>query len=114
MARRLLNKIKTSDALPAALVVLRAIRDSSDTFPIKSAAAACIVIWETSQVLLRLCYLIRHDLTTQNQNAKSMRRDLTRLANRAVEVFADVCGKVKDVEYKLPPNAQENLARIEQ
>jgi hypothetical protein len=43
---------KKADALEAARITLRAIRDSSEAFPpLKSVVAATLIVWDTSKVI---------------------------------------------------------------
>lgn len=72
-------------AVAAARVVLRSIRDSSDGFPpLKSVAAAMMVVWD------------------MNEKVKSNRKDWRRLACRAMEIVGDVWQQTKDCDHAVP------------
>jgi hypothetical protein len=89
-------RIKKSDASAAALVALRAIRDSADVFPpVKSAAAAAATIWEMTQ------------------KVKSNKKDCELLARRAARILDHILGSTGDCGSELPAEALESVNEIE-
>jgi len=89
-------KKKKSDIPPAARVTLRAIRDSTDAFPlVKSAAAAVLVICEMSQ------------------KVKANKKDCKALACRATEIVYDISQQTNCYVDELPTEVQQSVDQIE-
>jgi hypothetical protein len=105
---------KKDDALGAARIALRAIKDSSEAFPpLRSVVSAALVVWDTSDVSL-LAKITSHVTHTSLQRVKSNKKDCRRLASRAVEQIHGIWRQTKDYGEEVPPEVQRSLTEIQQ
>ena len=96
-------------------VVLQAIKDTGDVFPpVKSAAAAVIVVWEMSRVSTKVCIFLRapHDCFML-QRTRSNRKDCEHLADRAAEIVQCIWAQTKHYRRgDLSVEVEQSINRI--
>jgi hypothetical protein len=87
---------RKADAMAAAGVAVRAIRDLADTCPpLKSVAAVVVVVWDTSKVRTFLKWPIEI-VAWRTRKTRSNKKDCKRLVSRAAEMVHDIWRQTKD------------------